>query len=259
MAATLLRGIVSFPGAFPLLLAPCRTHAEKMAGTPGTEVELKLRVDDLAALMRICVAAGVAPAWTAVQRNSYLDTVDRALDAGRFVLRVRNEAAPSQTTTYLTAKGPSTRSADGVLSTVAEEEIQLSEVEVAALKADPSRALELLESSTDATPARRALVTQMRAACGGRSLVVVGGFVNERTRLEVMFPEGFAGVLELDRTHFPGEQVHHEVEFEVPAGVDPLRATAGFHALFARAGVVGRASPGKAKRFFAALRGERLP
>jgi uncharacterized protein YjbK len=229
-----------------------------MTGTPGTEVELKLRVDDLAALMRICVATGVAPAGTAVQHNSYLDTIDRALDAGRFVLRVRRESALSQTTTYLTAKGPSTRSADGVLSTVAEEEIELSEGDVVALETDPSCALSILESAADATPARRALVAAMRAACGGRALVVVGGFVNERTRLDVTFPEGFAGVLELDRTHFPGNQVHHEVEFEVPASVDPAQAAAAFAALFARAGVVGRASPGKAKRFFAALRGERL-
>ena len=47
-----------------------------MAGPSGTEVELKLRVRDLAALIRICVAARAAPVFTAVQKNQYLDTVD---------------------------------------------------------------------------------------------------------------------------------------------------------------------------------------
>jgi hypothetical protein len=48
------------------------------------------------------------------------------------------------------------------------------------------------------------------------------------------------------------------VEFEVPAGVDVAIAKAAFEALFRRANVDGVAAPGKAKRFFAALRGERL-
>jgi len=63
-------------------------------------------------------------------------------------------------------------------------------------------------------------------------------------------------VLELDRVAFPGGIVHHEVEMEVPAGVDPRAAADAFHALFAKAGVVGRVSPGKARRLFAAPRRE---
>jgi uncharacterized protein YjbK len=229
-----------------------------MAGPGGTEVELKLRVDDLAALMRICVAAGGAPAFTAVQRNQYLDTADRALDGGRFVLRLREERGQGVRSTFLTAKGPAVRSHDGALSTVAEEEVLLADNDVLALRAQPSRALHLLEDATDATPARRALVAEMRTAIAGRPLGIVGGFTNERTRLDVRFPEGFVGVLELDRTTFPGDQIHHEVEFEVPHDVDPTVATAAFRALFARAGVEGRTAPGKAKRFFAALRGESI-
>ena len=229
-----------------------------MADLRGTEVELKLRVDDLAALMRICVAAGAAPAFTAIQKNQYLDTADRSLDGARFVLRLREERGRGVTSTFLTAKGPSVRSQDGALSTVAEEEIQLTDSDVIALRAQPSRALHLLEDAGDATPARRALVAAMRTATGGRPLQLVGAFINERTRLDVTFPEGFAGVLELDRTLFPGDQVHHEVEFEIPHDVDHDLATNAFRALFSRAGVEGRTAPGKAKRFFAALRGESI-
>jgi len=229
-----------------------------MAGPGGTEVELKLRVDDLAALMRICVAAGASPAFTAIQRNEYLDTVGRALDGGRFVLRLREERGRDERATFLTAKGPAVRSHDGALSTVAEEEIRLADDAVDALRASPSLALQLLADAADATPARRALVDAMRAAIAGKPLVIVGGFINERTRLDVTFPEGFAGVLELDRTRFPGDQIHHEVEFEVPHDVDATVAAGAFRALFARAGVEGRTAPGKAKRFFAALRGESI-
>lgn len=229
-----------------------------MAGPGRTEVELKLRVEDLAALMRLCVAAGGSPAFTAVQKNQYLDTADGALDRGRFVLRLREEHGHGVTQTFLTAKGPGLRTEEGVLSTVAEEEIELIDSDVLALRDQPSRALHLLEDATDATPARRALVAAMREAIAGRPLAFVGAFINERTRLDVTFPEGFSGVLELDRTLFPGDQVHHEVEFEVPHDVDPAVAAAAFRALFARAGVDGRTAPGKAKRFFAALRGESL-
>jgi hypothetical protein len=66
------------------------------------------------------------------------------------------------------------------------------------------------------------------------------------------------GVLELDRVMFPGNQIHHEVELEVPTGVDPEDAYTALLALFEQAGVEGRASYGKARRFFAALRGEEL-
>jgi uncharacterized protein YjbK len=159
---------------------------------------------------------------------------------------------------FLTAKGPAVRSHDGALSTVAEEEIQLADGDVVALRSEPSRALQLLADAADATPARRALVDAMRAAIASKPLVIVGGFINERTRLDVAFPEGFTGVLELDRTRFPGDQVHHEVEFEIPHDVDHDLATSAFRALFARAGVEGRTAPGKAKRFFAALRGESI-
>jgi len=232
--------------------------AAPTASPTGTEVELKLRVADLAALMRVCAAANGRPAFTAIQRNQFLDTPKAALDAGRFVLRIREETSPTATTVFLTAKGPAIKSADQTLSHVPEEEIVVDSDGVAALHANPASALSLLESHPSCTPARRALVAAMRSAIGTETLAMAGEFVTERTRVDVAFPEGFDGVLELDRVRFPGDQVHHEVEFEVPAGVDVAKAKAAFEALFRRAGVDGAAAPGKAKRFFAAMRGERL-
>jgi uncharacterized protein YjbK len=229
----------------------------------GTEIELKLRVDDLAALMRLCVAANSRPLFTAVQHNEFLDTATRALDAQRFVLRIRTETAPARTTTYLTAKGRSQKSADGALSQVPEEEIVIDANVARALREGRADALQVLDDDPGCTPARRALVQAMRVATAGAPLLLVGGFHTERTRLDMRFPASpsaaaFDGVLELDRVTFPGEQVHHEVEFEVPPGVDIDVARAAFEALFASAGVVGRSAPGKASRFFRALKGERL-
>ncbi len=220
----------------------------------GTEIELKLRVADLAALMRICVAAGSMPASTATQRNQYLDN-GRKLDAAKYVLRLREESTSSTSATFLTAKGPAQKSADGTLSFVPEEEIEIPTDTAAGIRAGTVDALALLDSGSEQ---RRALIKSMREVAGG-AVVVVGAFTNERTRLDVVFPEGFAGTLELDRVLFPGDQIHHEVEFEVPAGVDPIKAKAAFEALFARADVKGHAAPGKASRFFKALKGERLP
>lgn len=232
--------------------------AHKAPGTAGKEVELKRRVDDLAALMRICVAAQARPAYTAIQRNRYLDTADRRLDGGRFVFRLRTEISPTETQVFVTAKGPSQKSADGTLSIVAEEEIVVDAAGAAAIEGTPALAFDFLLNAPDCTDARRALVARMREAVGDGEVGIVGGFTNERTRVDVQFPEGFHGTLELDRVHFPGDQIQHEVEFEVPGDVDVDVAKVAFEALFERANVKGIAAPGKAKRFFAALRGEKL-
>jgi uncharacterized protein YjbK len=229
-----------------------------MSGNHGTEIEFKLRVDDLAALMRICIAARAAPSFTVVQRNEYLDTATRSLDAAKLVLRLREERSPAATTFFLTAKGPARKQNGGTLTEVAEQEVVVS-VELAAdLRSGRADALVALLDAPGCTPARESLVSALRAATGGAPLVLVGGFTNERTRLDVAFPEGFSGVLELDRVTFPGDQVHHEVEFEVPSDVDIARAQGAFAALFERASVTGRPAPGKASRFFRAQRGEKL-
>jgi uncharacterized protein YjbK len=227
-------------------------------GAPNTEVELKLRVDDLAALVRIAQAAGAPPAPTAVQTNAFFDTADERLGAARLILRLREERTPQGTRFILTAKGPSNRS--GALSKVQEEEVDVDAAEARAIldgKADPLTPLE-----RDAVGARRTLVNGMRAAAGGGALVFAGAFTNERTRIRTDLPTPTGHtldvVLELDRVLFPGDQVHHEVEMEIPEGMDVEQARAAFTALFQRAGVAGRTSVGKARRFFLARRGQRL-
>ncbi len=237
----------------------------------GRETELKLRVDDLAGLMKIAAASGGTPEPTILQRNAFYDTPDRALGAQGLIVRVRRETPASARNarggggdvpgrTFVTAKGPGTR--QGSLTSVREEEVEIGDDDDAAVRAgaDPIALLED-ERGGPLSSTRRALVGALRKALGGRPVQLLGAFENERTRIPVELSHGnttFRAVLELDRTRFPGDQVHHEVEMEVPDDVVPADAAAAFADLYARAGVVGRVSPGKARRFFAALRGDRL-
>lgn len=219
----------------------------------GREVELKLRVEDLAALMRIAQVAGGVPERTAHQTNSFFDTDDRAMGVTGLILRLREERQGENTRFFLTGKGPGTR--DGSLTSVVEEEIEISPDTAKALRegADPTVPLDV------DPPSRRNIVAAMRRSLGDHKPHIIGTFMNERVRLPTMLRVAGVDVpmvLELDRVAFPGGIVHHEVEMEVPAGVDPRAAADAFHALFAKAGVVGRVSPGKARRLFAALRRE---
>ncbi|MBI1944572.1 MAG: CYTH domain-containing protein [Deltaproteobacteria bacterium] len=219
----------------------------------GREIELKLRVDDLGALMRIAQVAGGVPERTAHQTNSFFDTDDRALGMTGLVLRLREERVEATTRFFLTGKGPGTR--DGSLTNVIEEEIEIDPAVAKALRegADPMAPLDV------DPPSRRNIVAAMRRALAGRAPHIIGTFQNERVRLPTTLSVAgvdVAVVLELDRVAFPGGVVHHEVEMEVPTGVDPQAAADAFHALFGKAGVVGRVSPGKARRLFAALRRE---
>jgi hypothetical protein len=119
-------------------------------------------------------------------------------------------------------------------------------------------ALALLDGGN---PTRRALVKAMRTVLSGAPVAVVGGFINERTKLPILIEHDgatFAAALELDRTRFPGDQIQHEVELEVPAGLPSEVARAYLERLFERANVRGRSAPGKAKRFFQALAGQTL-
>lgn len=219
------------------------------------EVELKLRVSDLADLMKIAIASGGTPEPTAFQKNRYLDSVERDLERIGVVLRLRRERVLNNKLHFLTAKGAGVRI--GSLSNVQEEEVRIDEA-AARVILSGGDALTYLDGGDEG---RHALVSAMQHALGPRPLTVIGELKNERTRIDaVLVGTGmsFRAVLELDRTQFPGNQVHHEVELEVPADVPLDVAQAGFEDLFARARVNGRASPGKAKRFFQALRGDRL-
>lgn len=227
-----------------------------MSERAGREVELKLRVKDSAALIKIAIASGGIPEDTAQQTNAFFDTPDRALGARGYVVRLREERTATATRWFVTAKGAGQRT--GNLTDVLEEEVAIDAAAAAAIRAKGD-ALTHLEVGTDA---RRSLAGVIRGILHGRPLEPVGQFDNERVRVPVELPldgaRSFRAVLELDRTSFPGGLVHHEVEMEVPDDVDPAEAGRALQALFDRAGVVGRSSPGKARRFFAALRGERL-
>lgn len=228
----------------------------------GREVELKLRVDDLAALIKVAIAAKGRVHNTVVQTNAFFDTPDRALGARGLVVRLREEreTATHRTRHFVTAKGPGNR--NGHLTDVLEEEVEIDDARAKAIRAgaDPIAPLE------GGPPSRQSIVGFLRSTLAGRPAVLVGQFQNERTRVDVELwadTRKFHAVLELDRTRFPPtkdgvEQVHHEVEMEVPDGVDPQLAARALDELFRQAGVVGRTAPGKARRFFAALRGERL-
>ncbi len=230
-------------------------------GATGTEVELKLRVDDLSALMRIGIASGGTPAPTAYQDNNYLDTPARDLLRIGVTLRLRCERTSDAAHYTLTAKSPvaSTAAATDGLTVVQEEEVDVDADVAAELLAGQGDALACLAGGS---ASRAALVARLRALLAGQRLIVIGRLRNERIRVPVQLraPSGvtFACVLELDRSMFPGDQTHHEVELEVPDGVSTADAAAALHALFARAGVKGRTSRGKASRFFAALGGETL-
>lgn len=231
----------------------------------GREVELKLRVEDLAALMKIAIAAslecGGVPQPTITQTNAFFDTPDRALGVRGLVVRLREERTRTTAKWFVTAKGPGQRS--GTLTDVREEEVEIDEKQAKAIRAGADAVAPL-----EGGPAsRKSIVSFIRNTLQGRPIVLVGQFQNERTPIEVTMalPGGamFHAVLELDRTRFPpaasgAEQVHHEVEMEVPEGVDPEAASRSLEEMFRRAGVVGRSAPGKARRFFAAVRGERL-
>jgi hypothetical protein len=222
----------------------------------GRETELKLRVDDLAALMKIATASGGVPENTAVQRNAFYDTADRALGTRGLVVRVRTEVVRDKVRIFVTAKGPGSRS--GNLTSVLEEEVEIDQKTASGIRAgaDPIAPLEVGGGDS-----RRSLIGSIRTTLGGRPVKLLGEFKNERTRIPVTLSHSgvsFRAVLELDRTHFPNEQVHHEVEMEVPDDVNPEIATHALEALFERAGVIGKSAPGKARRFFAAARGERL-
>lgn len=235
---------------------------EKGGDKSGREVELKLRVDDLAALIKVAIAAGGKVSPTITQTNAFYDTPDRALGTRGLVVRVREERTKTTTKWFVTAKGPGQRS--GHLTDVLEEEVEIDDARARQMKSgalDPITALE-----REGGPAsRQNIVLFLRNTLAGRSCVLIGQFMNERTCVDVELgpPDArFHATLELDRTRFPPrdgvEQVHHEVEMEIPSGVDTAIASRALDELFARAGVVGRGAPGKARRFFAALRGERL-
>ncbi|HEU5196159.1 MAG TPA: CYTH domain-containing protein [Methylomirabilota bacterium] len=215
----------------------------------GREIEFKFRVEGPAAFEALAVAAGTRPGQPITQTNHFFDTPDRALGLRRYTLRLREEGGRFR----LTAKGPAERVANR--TSRAEEEIEVSAEEAQAIVHAVRSALDVLEARADQRGG--ALVATMRSIVGHRALRHVGSFQNARARLPVTLSvEGRAlpVTFELDRTTFPGEQVHHEVEVEVE-DADARAVEPVLHAFFKDAGVAWRQAPSKARRFFEAAAG----
>ena len=116
--------------------------------------------------------------------------------------------------------------------------------------------LDALESRAD--PHAGELLATIRSIVGHRPLRHVGAFQNTRARLAVtLLVEGRRVPLtfELDRTTFPGDQVHHEVEVEIADEADAGAIGQALHAFLEDAGVAWREAPSKARRFFEAAAG----
>ena len=215
----------------------------------GREVEFKFRVEGPAAFEALARAAGTSPSEPTLQTNHFFDTPDRALGLRRYTLRLREERGRFR----LTAKGPSERVANRTART--EEEIEVSAEEARAIVHGVRSALDVLDARAD--PRAGEVLAAMRSIVGTRPLRHMGSFQNVRARLPVtLIVEGRAMLLtfELDRTAFPGEQVHHEVEVEI-GDADGRAVGTALHAFFKDAGVAWREAPSKSRRFFEAAAG----
>jgi|CXWL01.1.fsa_nt_gi uncharacterized protein YjbK len=225
-------------------------------GAKGKETEFKFRVSSQADLDAVAKAAAAVPGKAVHQENHFFDTTGRRLDKAKYVVRLRQE----DSTFFLTVKGPSTSSKDGSLTAKAETEREVSPGEAAQVREGQVSALAVLQAAQLA-PEEAVVIEQLSGVLGTEPLVYAGGFSNDRLRLDTALAvngQTATVTLELDRTTFPGKVVHYEIEVEVPAGVDPEGLATALKALFANAGVETRNGPGKAKRFFAAMRGEPL-
>jgi uncharacterized protein YjbK len=227
-------------------------------GDGPQEIELKLRFDDEAAHQRIrerLDPKGAAP--TVVQTNHFIDTQDRKLRQCGIGWRVRHEAGDGDERWVLTLKGPPIAreapradSDPSVLSVRLEQEQRIEEADARAMVTAPSVA------ALGVLLGEGVLIDRVMAALGDDAPSTVGSFTNERVPLPVELG-GFSGVIELDRTVFPGEVVHHELELEVTGAF--VERAAEFEAelrkIIEDAGATASASRGKASRFFEALAG----
>jgi hypothetical protein len=212
--------------------------------SPGTgrEIELKRLLSDEAALGRLARAAerrGARAGSPVEQVNHFFDTAAGALRAEGSIVRLREEGGAF----VLTAKGDSRISGDVHVRAELECEVAAEEArEIQAGRADP---LASLERELGAQP----FLGELRARTGGAPLEPSGSFRNHRTRVGPLELGTGEVYLELDRTEFPGERVHYEVELEVP---EELVEQAGrlLGELLDEAGDPGAPASGKATRYF---------
>lgn len=206
--------------------------------------ELKWRVDEKALPALRHLASGPAGA-TLHQVNHVLDTQEHALQDAKYALRLRQENGRA----VLTVKGPPTGKA--TLLEHADKDLLISAVTAEQVLSGETSPVEILERDPANTEGHRRLLGELKALLRGRPVRLVGTFRNERAPLPLTLTVGgrsLALTLELDRTVFPGEVVHHELEVELPDDAD---APAVEEALRARLGgiEIGPSTP-KIKRFY---------
>lgn len=224
---------------------------------PGREVELKLRVDGEKQLQAIAEASAGKIHPPVLQINHLFDSPLKNLNRNKYVLRLRDAG----TRRTLTIKGPAEQSADGVLASRPEEEIDIDLATMADILNGARSPLDVFEEAAAGSKSRQRLVAALRELLDGEALLYLGLFQNERTSVDTQLTiQGRPRevTLELDRTCFPNGVVHCEVELELPSGLDAGEAQRQLMALFERAGVRGDSAPAKVKRFYAALDGLEL-
>lgn len=220
------------------------------------EVELKFGLPDDAAFERILTAPGVRVLSTDRQANHFFDTADLSLDAAHYTCRLRIEGKGHT----LTIKGPRTaKSADNFITENPEVEWRIEMSQGRALLSGSTSPLDLV-STLSLGLAERGLIQEVSKIAGGKPLVNVGYFMNERTTTE--WPVSLAGGavighLEFDETMFPNGNASFEVELEMPTGADHKAYEQAARRLFQQAGVQPVPLPSKAARFFATRREER--
>lgn len=230
------------------------TRASRLKVSKAKETEFKFRVASQADLDSVARTLGIPDTHRVHQENHFFDTSDTLLNRNKYVLRLRKEGSQY----FLTAKGPSVRSTDGLLSAKPETERAIDTRRAKAILEGRRSALEVL-SRTWLAPDERVVLGEIRKLLGSQSPGYIGSFSNERTRIEAPLSaqgQPLLVTLELDRTTFPRNVVHYEIEVEVPAHADAVALGEVLKDLFVKAKVKTEAGPGKATRFFAALKGQ---
>jgi len=225
----------------------------------SSERELKFKIPDAESFQRLLqTAAGEKEPPSTVQRNHIFDTPERDLFRSGYRLRLREEDGRW----LLTAKGPKIRD-----DSSSESKIEHAHPEVESLlSAEAARTLvegigsplEALAKAAGLDGADRAWAVALAKRFEQAPIGHLGMFQNERFRVpwQILNPstgESIHCTLELDRTRFPGGRLDHELEVEVPAGVEAGILEHEIRRWLEDAGVMPEPSSGKAKRFFKAL------
>jgi len=212
------------------------------SGTPPQETELKLVVDDRAALDAVLAHLGPARA-TKHQDNLYFDAVDGVWGSAGFAVRLRDE----NDVVRLTVKTKGTDAGDFVAR--GEWETSMDPEAAVALREGGEALLEAVRALLDA---HGATVPDTLAAA---PLVAVGSMRNVRRRATLPGQDDLT--VEADETTYPNGDVRFEVELEVPDVARAPEASQALRSAFERAGVAWRPSRvTKRERLERVLRGE---